>query len=435
MRPLHHLRHLLILFIGAFAGLGAKGQTYYYVDQIVVAPASPTTADAIGITLNGSLSNTASFIMNTGFTIVGSTVQLNVNAAVDGIGLDVLVPHSETFNLGMLAAGTYTIVISGTATLDMAAGPEHQFTVSGGGPTDCDSLAFLGARWGIFSDTSIVLTVANASSDLFDYPGFVLLDAEGDTIASETVSYFGIGTNPQDHVLRVRPGTLPEGSTVSGELHLWSLFYTEQECAWPVSWDLCPAQECVDVAPYLWNVGDGIVSATVPYTLEDTDGLVLSSGTYVLTPNNQGVNGQEICLPPGNYALHLEQVGIVGGQLVYGLVTPPMNAELTGSTYQQGTAENTAHIAILERCSDLANALPEGAVTHPTLLVSISGDGLVVMGTDDRPLGRLDLLDATGRLVGTAFAQRARYDWSLTGLPSGVYLVRDARHGAVRFVR
>ena len=125
MRPLHHLRHLLILFIGAFAGLGAKGQTYYYVDQIVVAPASPTTADAIGITLNGSLSNTASFIMNTGFTIVGSTVQLNVNAAVDGIGLDVLVPHSETFNLGMLAAGTYTIVISGTATLDMAAGPEH----------------------------------------------------------------------------------------------------------------------------------------------------------------------------------------------------------------------------------------------------------------------------------------------------------------------
>lgn len=39
---------------------------------------------------------------------------------------------------------------------------------------------------------TIMLTVANGSSDLFDYPGFVLLDSEGDTLAKETVYYFGM---------------------------------------------------------------------------------------------------------------------------------------------------------------------------------------------------------------------------------------------------
>ncbi|HNA33003.1 MAG TPA: hypothetical protein PL106_07760, partial [Flavobacteriales bacterium] len=198
MRPRSRSGHLSSLLFGLLTFATADAQTYYYLDQISVSPATPTTADAITITLNGSLSNTASYIVNTDFSIQGTTVMITVNAAMSGIGLDVLVPHSETLPVGNLAAGTYTIVITGTATLDMAAVPEHQFTVSAGEPTDCDSLSFLGVRWGVFSDSTIVLTVANASTDLFDYPGFVLLDEEGDTIASETVSYFGIGSGPQD---------------------------------------------------------------------------------------------------------------------------------------------------------------------------------------------------------------------------------------------
>lgn len=434
MRPRSRSGHLSSLLFGLLTFATADAQTYYYLDQISVSPATPTTADAITITLNGSLSNTASYIVNTDFSIQGTTVMITVNAAMSGIGLDVLVPHSETLPVGNLAAGTYTIVITGTATLDMAAVPEHQFTVSAGEPTDCDSLSFLGVRWGVFSDSTIVLTVANASTDLFDYPGFVLLDEEGDTIASETVSYFGIGSGPQDHILTRHPGVLSEGSTVSGQLHLWSGFYTEQECMWPVTWDLCPEQACMTVAPYLSNLGDGIITATVPYTLEDSEGLILGNGTFVINPNNQGVIGQELCLPPGSYFLQLEQVGVVGGQLFFGLMTPALNSEMTQTAYVQGTGVNTAAITILERCSDLPNTLPDERTDDHRFHLTMSGDELIITGTDHLPLGRLELLDAMGRSIGNTFTTSTRHTWDLSGLSDGVYLVRGSRYRAVRFV-
>jgi hypothetical protein len=45
------------------------------------------------------------------------------------------------------------------------------------------------------------LEASNLSDDIFSYPGFVLYNTVGDTIAKETVNYFGIGWNYQSHDL------------------------------------------------------------------------------------------------------------------------------------------------------------------------------------------------------------------------------------------
>lgn len=62
-----------------------------------------------------------------------------------------------------------------------------------------------------------------------------------------------------------------------------------------------------------------------PLHVDDEDGLELAAGTFVLDIDNQNAYGQEVCLPPGNYTLHLDQVGFVGGQLYYGMTTSMVN--------------------------------------------------------------------------------------------------------------
>ncbi|MEI2825911.1 MAG: hypothetical protein V9F04_05505 [Dermatophilaceae bacterium] len=122
--------------------------------------------------------------------------------------ITVLIPHMETIPIGQLAAGNYTIQLGGTGMGDFAPTPEHQFTVTGTGA--CDSLLINSISWDPFGDTAIVLSASNNSATLFDYPGFILFDDQGDTLAKETVNYFGISQGPQTHYLIVQPGaTIP----------------------------------------------------------------------------------------------------------------------------------------------------------------------------------------------------------------------------------
>ena len=252
--------------------------------------------------------------------------------------------------------------------------------------------------WDAFNPDRIIVVAANGSSDLFDYPGFVLLSTDGDTLAKETVNYFGIGQGPQSHVLDVFPGADIPSGTFTAELHLWSGFYTEPECQWTNSWGLCPETGCTTVLPYLWNLGNAIVEVDVPYVLENEDGQVLSTGTFHLDPDSQGVYGTDVCLPPGWYTLRLDQVGNVGGQLYYGVSTSMMNTELIQVAYEQGTGLVETTFALYEACIDGTNGLAEPVGPAPSQ-VTVDGDRLVVRTLDGSRIGVFQLLDLNGRVL------------------------------------
>ena len=94
----------------------------------------------------------------------------------------------------------------------------------------CDSLVISCCVFDSLGSNTISIYVANPSSELFDYPGFILLDGNMDTIAKETVNYFGIGVWPQAHTMTfLAPLTLP----FSGTLELHTLFYQEFACIFP----------------------------------------------------------------------------------------------------------------------------------------------------------------------------------------------------------
>ena len=94
----------------------------------------------------------------------------------------------------------------------------------------CDSLDISCCQYNVFGPNTITITVTNNSSVLFDYPSFVLFNSNMDTVAIETVNYFGIGSNPQSHTMNiVAPLNLP----MTGYLNLYSLFFDTLACSFP----------------------------------------------------------------------------------------------------------------------------------------------------------------------------------------------------------
>ncbi|HQW86698.1 MAG TPA: hypothetical protein PLH93_05905, partial [Flavobacteriales bacterium] len=125
------MKHILLAALSV-ATLNVHAQTFFYVDHITVAPATPAPQDNITIALSGGLASTGAYVVSASATVTGNTVSLNVVAADPG-GFTVIVPHTEQIPVGPLPAGTYSIVINGTFVGDFAPQPEHVFVVAGGG--------------------------------------------------------------------------------------------------------------------------------------------------------------------------------------------------------------------------------------------------------------------------------------------------------------
>jgi hypothetical protein len=411
--------------------LGAQAQTFYYINNIGVSPAAPTTADPVTLTLFGDLSASNSFIVSTSQNVLGNQVQLMVIASSQGIGLPALVPHDESFNLGTLAAGTYTISINGSGVGDFAPASEHQFTVSaGGGGSPCDSLSLTPLTWHPFTDTALALSASNSSSTLFDYPGFVLLDTQGDTLAQETVVYFGIGQGPQSHVLTVKPGAIiPQGSFV-GQLELWTLFYQALGCVWTDTLDLCPPAPCAPLEVTMANYGGAIVIGTFAYAITDDNGNSVASGTLELDPLNQQ-DVEAACLPPGYYTLSVVQPIPMGGQLIYGLSAPPVLG--LQQPFIQGGAANSIPFNFYPSCSNGPNGIAEPVPASEFDVRTLNGS-LVIISHKGEGLGTLAVLDAQGRLVATAASNANTLTVDISEAPSGLLLVQRTAPDGLRSV-
>jgi hypothetical protein len=76
--------------------------------------------------------------------------------------------------------------------------------------------------------------VKNTNIDIISYPGFIMFNSNGDTLAKELVNYFGIGWTYQLHELNIiNPIDLP----LNGYLELHSLFYDTLVCTFPYTLD------------------------------------------------------------------------------------------------------------------------------------------------------------------------------------------------------
>lgn len=184
--------------------------------------------------------------------------------------------------------------------------------------TACDSLD-IDVKYSPFSDSTLTVTVDNNSQEFFGYPIFTVYDINGDTVAVESLNFFGIGQS-SSHTLNVMPGSI----TSSGFDGTLTLYYQTVDsyavCSWPVPFSLCP-NTCAMVYPNISNVGSMNVTGTAEWEILDSNSVVTASGTFTLDTANQSAI-DSVCLLPGDFTLKVKNIDLTpGGQKYIGLNT------------------------------------------------------------------------------------------------------------------
>lgn len=407
----------LLLPFALLVGLCLKAQTHFYIDQIAVVPESPTTSDNVSIQLIGNLSDGGAYVQTALADVGGGQVNITLVALSNG-GITVLIPHTEVIQLGQLPAGEYTIDFTDASVgyLDFAPPPQHIFTVSGGGGSPCDELELVSVQWAAFSDTAVMVHVMNNSTELFDYPNFILFTAQGDTLAKETVNFFGIAGESW-HVLRVMDGVIMPPAPFNGRLELWTGFTDALACTWQQNFDLCPPAPCAELSPTLQVVGSSIVTGLFNWVVFD-DAEQIASGQFALSPAVQFAD-TTLCLPAGNYNINVSPTDPGQGGIVFYSVSAP-GLQSTPSLIVSPSLPVLLPFTFYGPCISGTQGIAERVA--PSLIITPTHGGLLVQHPEGNTLGAFWLFDAQGRLL---FNTTATTDRLFVPVEKpGVYLIR-----------
>lgn len=290
--------------------------------------------------------------------------------------------------------------------------------ISGMAQNACDSLEIVSVTYSPFSDTLIEVRVINHyQQTFFSYPGFLLLNAQGDTLAKETVNFFGIGSI-QTHLMAVKPGMITSAE-FEGTLELWTLFFDTLACTWTDTFRLCP-DSCFEVYPTFANFGGALVTGSIGWSMLDSNNMVVGTGTFELNDTTQ-MDEDTLCLTPGHYTLMLDSTGPVGGQPYVSLRSPFYGSQLQWQF--TGNSDEFPFVffnACIDRSTSIAET-PEGM--DPNLLIFASDKRIMILSTKT-PIGMVQVYDLRGRLVHASHESGQQATLSLRGQASGIYLVR-----------
>lgn len=293
----------------------------------------------------------------------------------------------------------------------------------------CDELLVFPPRYDAFDPERIAVWVNNQSTELFSYPNFVLLNDQGQVLASEQVTFFGIaGTGT--HYLQVTPGvSLPTGP-FDATLQLFGNFGDSLFCTWEFEGlTLCPAEACVPAAIYLTNTGELNAFEAFWWVTNTADGSQVASGNFAMN-DVDATQFDSLCLPPGDYVLEFTPFSPIDETYIMG-ITP--NAQFTpglDGTMQPDNTPLDLAFSWYEACTEGTNGLTEQVVDPPMMVVD---QGLLrISDPNGRGLGEISLWSSEGRLITTRTVNADTAVFPLNGLAPGIILVRSvAREGHI----
>ncbi len=423
------MKYAPLLAVISCLALQARAQTYFYVDQIVVEPVAPTEQDAISIHLVGGLSSTGAYVVSASASVVGNTVTIAISAADPG-GATVIVPHTEIIPLGTLDAGSYTIVIDGQAVGDLSPLPQHSFIVTGGG-NSCDALGIESIQWHAFTDTAIVVHVTNSGSGVFDYPNFILFNMQGDTLAKETVNFFGIGAEGW-HILRVLDDVMIPTEPFMGSLELWTGFTSDLACTWDLELDLCPPPPCAPLIIELMNTGGGLAVGTFSWTIYDENIVEVMNGSMELTGMIQW-DADTICLEPGAYSMSfIPDQEPTGGQLFHGLA---VYGNIHGPTSQVVWGlPALMEFPFYVPCGSSSNSIESGSERDDQAILVRDMPDVWEFSAENDQVFTVEIFDALGRSLSDPIRSASPIIIGKAGFRSGIYFFKVGSQ-VIRLVR
>jgi hypothetical protein len=295
-----------------------------------------------------------------------------------------------------------------------------QFTTAKADP--CDSLELVYLGFNPFNPDEIIVYVHNTNiNEIFDYPGFKLVNANGDTVASETVNFFGIA-GYSAHKLTAALDNYVPGTVFNGTLLLYTGFYDSLVCTFPVSQVLIPSSGCTDFIVYTLNQW-WAMDQVVHWTVVDETGSEVVSGIHDYLNFDASEYTDTVCLENGCYHLVIESEDTLtapcdaGVQFLdYSIV---MGVSLaTGDTlgmldFSVFYCDSTVGISDMHFAANKINLYPNPAA-----------DYITVSWQRDITVRAIELVDISGRVVLTheVLDDTARID--LSQFAAGVYTAR-----------
>lgn len=294
------------------------------------------------------------------------------------------------------------------------------FQITTHSQTFCDSIEVLHFGYSPFDgDSALDLVVENHSSQFFNYPNFLLLDAQGDTLAEDAVFFFGLPTGTQAHRLT---GFQGQGSdTVTGTLQFLTDF-DSLRCEYDLVSPLCPGSAQKFYIGFGYGVSD---SGSYEWSLSDSAGTLVKDGIYSKdSATDYGTDS--LWLLPGEYSLSIHALSVSGaGKLHY---------HINGSMGIMGIFESMVGDTVrsLEIFSPCISATDENdtvnAVDSPFegRGISISGHAntLHIQFHPNSSNRLIEVYDLQGRMVHRQKAQKTVMQVGMGDKPSGIYLVK-----------
>lgn len=274
--------------------------------------------------------------------------------------------------------------------------------------TVCDSLDFVSIKYSPFTDSVIVVHVENNNTnEIFDYPGFVLLDVNDDTVAVETVNYFGIGAESV-HSLEVRSGMHDPLNNFEGTLQLYSDFYNTFECEWNLNQSLCADEPCDSVILGFQNLGGALVTGDFEWRVEDDNAALVDSGSFTMTANEQ-YWFYGLCLEPGNYTYSITALTQPsGGGPTLTVSTSAAFASPTMSEPLDWFNDPVAEVAFpfFEFCMEEPNSIGHLLPETPDVKIYRQAGSLVV--GSEVMIQQIELISLDGKLVHSSSPKKMR---------------------------
>ena len=285
----------------------------------------------------------------------------------------------------------------------------------------CDDLSVTSVTYAPFTDTLIQITLQNTGIELFDLPGIILFDQNGDTLAMESVDLFGIGPT-SIHQLEFHANAIIPNGPFMATLELWTDFYAQLTCTFSLIADLCPSDTCTSVYVDLGNFGGALVTSNFDWMITDTLLNELASGTFELTTLVQQSDRDSVCLPHGNYLYWVNSPQATGGQLFFAVNSGPLALSGPGATLIQGGGDQNVPFTLFESCIDTPQAIEDP--TLELLEIQVVNGLIHIVAPGNRKIGPIEIYDLQGRVVFRKNIAASTAILDLGDRSTGVYLFK-----------
>lgn len=284
----------------------------------------------------------------------------------------------------------------------------------------CDSVIIHSLSYDAFySDQYVEVVVKNESNELFSYPAFTLLDANGDTVASEDVNFFGLGNYYQGHTLTLH--NAPADHTLNGG-QLVLTGNNQVACQWENNYLLCP-ETCTDLRIVMQ--GANFPSASHAYTFEvvDSNANAVYQGTMHIDSASYTAY-DTVCLPAGDYSIVWErQSSAISEQLHFRV---DQLFTYTGPVTHDSNQTVTVPFEVMRACMEPDTAgtlgtLATGRVTEP-LQFGCNDQCILLQNHGANRILGVRTYDLQGRMIHESTSSDNFQQIPVRG--NGIYIVR-----------